>query len=429
MLESRRTQGSSQGNRAVEREEKSPLESLLQQAWLQSHRLKVQRRISSPPFPDVSLGMRNGSQPSSPVRSEKVPVLADCLDGQENLFFHKSRLDASTVFISRFALPELKCYSKKTDIPRSVSLLQWTQPGLGTGYGRSQGLKALGGSPTLSSESWTSKVGHFSGLTDSADISSGSVDFEGQTQPLASYLDAILMDENLEEEKSMLHETNAYQAMAKEISDLIGLESVVECEESDVVDFDSCWEGAESYNSQSGMCMLEESSAYQAMAKEIADLLSPDSTVPCNSGVSTDFSNNEIHVKADFRPTEEFAVRKMIEAYACLLSKHIADVSISSGNIDSSNEPVETNTILIYLDEDWKSYLQNLNRNFKPTSNLDFNRLLCGAGRSKALVDNVITSSSCGSLTELLYRYCYTPAIFQHFHCLGKNKVVHVANL
>ncbi|KAG0603505.1 hypothetical protein M758_10G098700 [Ceratodon purpureus] len=386
MLGNRRPEGSSQGNCA----EVSPLESLLQQAWLQSHRPKVQRRITSPsPLADVSLGRRSGSQSPSGVLSGRIPAQAVYQDGPEKLFFHKSRLDASTVFISRFALPELKCYSTKADIPRSVSLLQWNQPGSsGSGYGRPQALKSLGGSPTPSSESWTSTVRQFSGITESGDSSCGSVDFEGQTQPLASYLDTILMDENLEEEKSMLHETSAYQAMAKEISDLIGLDSVVEGEKSDVVGFDSCWDDPE-------CCLLEKSSAYQAMAKEISDLISPNSTA-CDSG-TTEVSNDEICVRVDFLPTEESAVRMMMEAYACVLSKHIADVSISSGY-------EETDTILIYVDEDWKLYLQNLNRNFKPTSNFDFNRLLCGAGRSKALGDNVVTSSACGTLTELLYR-------------------------
>ena len=389
----------------------SPLESLLHQAWLQSHRPKLQKRITSLPLVDVSLGRRNGSQSTSLMPSEKIIAQAGCQDGPENLYFHKSRLDESAVSILRFALPELKCYSTKTDIPRSVSLLQWAQPVPGAGYGRIQPLKLLGGSPTLSSENQISKVDHLFGATESGVISCGSVDFEGQTQPLASYFDAILMDENPEEEMSMLHETSAYQAMAKEISDLIGLESVAECEESDVVDFEGSWEDPE-------CCLLEKSSGYQAMTKEVSDLISPNSTV-CDSG-ATEFSDDEICVRADFRPTEEFAVRKMMEAYACVLSKHIADVSISSGNRDLRNEPVVTDTILIFLDEDWKSYLQNLNRDFKPTSNFDFNKLLCGAGRSKAAVDNIIPSSSCGTLTELLYRYFYPLAIFQCFDCLRK---------
>jgi hypothetical protein len=194
MRGSRRPERSSQENCA----EVSPLESLLQQAWLQSHRPKVQRRITSAPLADVPLGRRDGSQSSSVVHSEKIPARAGYQDGPEISFFHKTRLDASTVFISRFALPELKSYSTKTDIPRSVSLLQWTQPGPGTGYGLSQSLKSLGGSPTLSNETHTSMVGQFSGLTESGDSSSCSVDFEGQTPPLNSYLDAILMDENLD---------------------------------------------------------------------------------------------------------------------------------------------------------------------------------------------------------------------------------------
>lgn len=413
MLGSRRAEGSSEENLAAI----SPLESLLQQAWLQSHRPKLQRRIASAPLPDLLVGRRSGSQQStSPVVSEvmSAPVSPVCKEGPEKLFFHKSRPNVSTVLIPRFALPELKCYSQKTDIPRSVSLLQWTHPVPGAGNGRSQALKSLGGSPTLSSENRTGKSEHLSGITESGDSSSGSVDFEAQTTPLASYLDAILMDENLEEEKSMVHETSAYQAMAKEISGLIGLESGAECEESDVVDYEGCWEDAESCNAESEICMIEKSSAYQAMAKEIADLISPSSTL-CESG-ATECSNDEICVRDDFRPPDEITVRKIMGAYACVLSKHIADVSINFGNIDPRTS-TESDTILMYLDEDWRLYLRSLNQNFTPSSNFDFNRLLCGAGSSKASADNAVASSSCGSLTELLYRYCYTLGFVQSFHC------------
>jgi hypothetical protein len=101
MLGSRGPKGFAQESSA----EISPLESLLQRAWLQSHKPKVQRRISSAPVTDVSVGRRAGSQPSSPAFSGIISSQTD--DGEEpnNFFFHKSKLDASTVLISRFALP------------------------------------------------------------------------------------------------------------------------------------------------------------------------------------------------------------------------------------------------------------------------------------------------------------------------------------
>ena len=331
------------------------LESLLQQAWLQSHKPKVQRRIASAAAAaaaaDVSLERRGGSSSS---RTPEKP---------EKLLFHK-KSTTSTVFLSRFVLPQLNCYSTKTDIPRSVFTLPWN-------------------SPTLSIESGTSTL--FSGVTESGDSSSCSVDFEGggggetPRPALVSYLDAILMDE--EEEKQ--HETSAYQAMAKEISDLIGLESPTStpCED-DVVCFESCWKDRD-------CCLVEKTMAYQAMTKEISDLISPSSD-------SSEVSDAMIRVRMDSLPTEESAVRMIMEAYACILSKHIADLSI---NFDHR----ETDTILIHVDEEWKSYLQSLNQNFKPASNFDFNRLLCGAGKSKA-GSGLASSSACGSLTELLYR-------------------------
>jgi len=225
---------------------------------------------------------------------------------------------------------------------------------------------------------------------------------------LASYLDAILNDENLEEEQS-----SAYQAMAREISGLIGLESGAECEESDVVDYEGRWEDSESYNAESEIRMIEESSAYQAMAKEIAELISPSSTL-CDSG-TTECSNDEVCVRADFRPPDEITLQKIMEAYAYVLSKHIGDVSINFGSIDPSTS-TETDTILMYLDKDWILYLQSLNQDFTPSSNFDFNRLLCGSGRSKASAGNAVASSSRGSLTELLYRYCYTLAFILSLH-------------
>lgn len=97
----------------MRRSEASPLKRLLQRAWLQSHRPKVQRRITSAPLADVPLGRRDGSQSSSVVLSEKIPARAGYQDGPEISFFHKTRLDASTVFISRFALPELKVIQRR----------------------------------------------------------------------------------------------------------------------------------------------------------------------------------------------------------------------------------------------------------------------------------------------------------------------------
>lgn len=232
-------------------------------------------------------------------------------------------------------------------------------------------------------------------MTESGDSSSGSIDFEAQTKPLASYFDAILNEENLE------HENSAYQAMAKEISGLIGLGAGAECEEPNVIDCESGWEDAESYNAESEMRMIENSSAYQAMAKEIAELISPSPT-SCDSG-ATECSNSEICIRADFRPSEEKTLLTIMGAYACVLSDIIANFSINAGSGDSSSS-TETDTILKYLEEDWKLYLQSLNQNFTPSSNFDFNRLLCGAGASSTAAGNAVMSSSCGSLTELLYR-------------------------
>lgn len=400
MLGNRRGEGSSSRESCAE---VSPLESLLQQAWLQSHRPKVQKRITSAAPPsNVLLGRRSGPQSSAPEVSASV----GSEEGLEKFFFHKKRPNTSTVFIPRFALPELRCYSEKTDVPHSVASLQWNvrrvqgEPV----NGRSRASKSLGASPTLSSESRTWISGQHSCVTESGDCTSGSVDFEEQTQPLASYLDAFLMDENLEEESLLENESSAYRAISREISGLIGLENGADCEDPDVVDHGGCWEGAEVSNVELEASLIENSSAYQAMAKEIAELISPSARL-CDA--SDPVCPNEICVKDDFKPAEEFSVRKIMEAYAWVLSKTIADGSLSFGNHETRIS-TETDTILMYLDDEWRLYLQTLNQNFTPSSNFDFNRLLCGAGSSMGSDGSSVAVSTCGSLTELLYRYCWT---------------------
>lgn len=388
MLGSRGPKGFAQESSA----EISPLESLLQRAWLQSHKPKVQRRISSAPVTDVSVGRRAGSQPSSPAFSGIISSRTDDEEEPNNFFFHKSKLDASTVLISRFALPKLESYSERTFIPRIV---QWRVPS--AGYGRSQPLKSLVGSLSHSSESLSCITRHSSGVTESEHSSTGSVDFEGLTLPLepsSSFFDGIFNSENLEEENPLPYETGAYQAMSKEIADLIGLESSLESETSDIVEYESCWADSEPYRTEAEMSMLEQSSAYQDMAREISQLISPNPTV-ADAGKSKEF-------------TEELAALKMMEAYADILTKHIREVSISSGTDDSDSDSdsmfkyrtSEPDSILTYFDDDWRSYLQNINQNLTPTSNFDFNLLLCGAGGGS----NVSAASSCVTLTELLYR-------------------------
>ncbi|XP_024386838.1 scarecrow-like protein 14 [Physcomitrium patens] len=403
MLGSRKLEGPSQENSA----HISPLESLLHRAWLRTHKPKLRKSITSAPPTDVSVGKRESSQASLPVLSELVSGQVSNEDGQDQLYFHKSRLDASASFISRFVLPELKCYSQKTYIPKSVSTEQWIYRLPGVRYGLSQGLKSLSGSSTGLSRNRSSTVSQVSGVTQSEVSGSDSVDSEEHTQPLASYLEGILTEENLEEENTMLCKTSAYQGIAKEISDLIGLEVPTDPDGSDV-NSDRHWADVESHYTEEELRIVEKSSAYEAMTKEIAELISPPHS-DVHDALSAE-SSNEVYVsKSDFKPTMELAARKMIEAYTCMLSKHMADMSINTDNEDSKNRVANTDglnsSLLIYFDEDWRIYLHNLNQNFTPSSNFDFNMLLCGASLgSKTLEDNAVATTSGGSLTELLYK-------------------------
>ncbi|XP_024397051.1 scarecrow-like protein 14 [Physcomitrium patens] len=401
MVGTRRVEGSSQATHT----EISPLESLLQRAWLQTHKSKGSRRLSSAPLPDVADEKRGFSRIASlPAFSGTRFPRSDDQEESDKVYFHKSRLDASTVLVSRFSLPELTSYSSKTYVPLSVSLVQWTHSEPVAGHGLSQALKPLTKSSTESSETLSGQSRHSLGATESEVSSTSSVDFERQAQPMASFLGGILTDENLEEEN--LHETRAYQAIAKEIADLIGLNSSVETETSDIVDYESCWADAEPYRTEAEMHILEQSGAYQAMVKEIAELISPHPAVIDTD--ETDLSDGKASDSADFRPTEELAARGMMEAYSHILTRHLEDVAINSDSDAASTikyRTTETDTIVTYFNEDWKLYLQNLNQNFTPTSNFDFNLLLCGAVEgSKVSADNAVPSSSSGSLTELLYR-------------------------
>ena len=387
----------------------SPLESLLQRAWLQSHKPKVQRRTSSAPVTDVSVGRRGSLQSSSSAPPGTIYSQTDDEERPESFFFHKSRLDASTVLISRFALPKLESYSEKTFIPKIV---QWTCSVPSARYGRPRPLSSLVDSPPHSSVSPSCITRHSSGVTESEYSSPGSVDFEGQvtssSEPSSSFFDGIFNNENTEEEKPLPYETSAYQAMSKELADLIGLESSVESETSDIVGNENCWANSEPYRTEAEMTMLEQSSAYQAMEKEISELIAPNPLPMLDTGKS-----GIVISSRQFRPNEEMAALKMMEAYADILTKHIKDVSISSGSdLDSTvkHRATEPDSILPYFDDDWKSYLQSINQNFTPSSNFDFNLLICGAGGSKVSV-----ASSCGSLTELLYRYGYTIVTVQRF--------------
>lgn len=108
-----------------------PLESLLQQAWLQSQRPNVQRPSTDYGSPvDVPLVVERPSSQSSVSQSPPPPLLSGADSGgprdvekSEEAYFHKTRPEALTAdFLRRLAPPELNCFSQKVNIQKSSSL-------------------------------------------------------------------------------------------------------------------------------------------------------------------------------------------------------------------------------------------------------------------------------------------------------------------
>lgn len=377
----------------------SSLESQLQQAWLQSQIPKVQRRSVTASLSGLSGEKRaeltlNGVSGRSPDAS-----------GAENTYFHKTRTETvPPEFLRRFATPQLETISKKTDVPvpRSNSgPLPDIRNSPSTSYSTS--------ASTLFSSSDELSIGTQlctgEGVFDSVDfegVGSGSADLAGETEPLAQFLDDFLSNVELEEEKCMVQQTTAYQAMEKEIADLLAADSAVDgaCGSDDVDAHDRFWTNV-------AFTPNEESSEYKTMAKEIADLLSPQSTIIDDGGCEVLNDKSNISTESP-RPSEDEIAFMMMEGYTSMLSKHIQDVSICS-NVDYRKWITESDNI--QFDESCRSFLEvSDSEASSATSVFDFNVLLRSTGRMNLSAEIPSVPLPGTSITELLYRYCQTPA-------------------
>lgn len=383
----------------------STLESQLQQAWLQSQIPKVQRRSVTGSLSDRVFG----EKPSCSQSSAELPLNAvsgRAGDGSdvEKTYFHKSRPESvPSEFLRRFATPQLETISEKTDVPvpRSNSAPLPDSRNTSTvsdGFSHSTSASTL----FTSSDELNSIDSHHSmggGVFDSVDfdgIGCGSVDLAGQTEPLALFLDDILLNEELEEEKCLVQQTSAYQAMEKEIADLLAPDSAVDgaCDSDGVDEYDRFWTNVD-------FTSTEESSEYKAMAKEIADLLSPEPTIIDDGG--SEVLNDKSNTSTEFVPSEEDMALMMMEGYTSMLSKHIKDVSTCS-IVDYRTWITESDEIPIV--ESCRSYFEASSLDTSAsTSMFDFNLILRGTGRLNLSRESALAPLPGTSMTELLYRY------------------------
>jgi hypothetical protein len=390
----------------------SSLEELLQEAWMRSQMPKVQRRSVSAPIVDVSVEKRASSQPSAELLWGVVSGRAGDVDELAETYFHKTRSDWSSEVLEKPAPPRLESFSEKTDVPRSSSS-NFTVTSRGSGSAST----SVAGSSSQDSRSTTFSTGDslwsdvqtptIEDVLDGLDFegaNSGYADLAAQTEPLANFFDDYLTDVHLEDEKSLVQETSAYDAMAQEIAALLGPSAapVDESGEPEVVEEEqeNYWSNAEYLED---ICEVEKSSEYQAMAKEIAELLSSEGDAERPAAV-----NEANSIGGVVCPTEEQTTLKMMEGYTRMLSKHIMDLHgvSSSDNVDYRSWITESDKLDYGLDEAWAAYLESLL--VKASSSAIENRLHllpCGPEWALALSQTSADIPPGITMTELLYRY------------------------
>jgi len=376
----------------------SSLESQLQQAWLQTQMPKVQRRSVTASLSGASGEKRACSQSSA---EPPLSAVSGHASDAEKTYFHKTRPETvpAAEFLRRFTTPQLETISEKTDVPvpRSSSAPLFESrisPSTISDGSNNSASTHISSSDELSIDSQHCMGG---GAIDSVDfegLGSGLADLEGETEPLVLFLDDILTNEDLEEEKCHVQETDAYQAMEKEISELLAPVDGA-CDSNSVDAYDAFWTNVD-------FIPAEESSEYKAMAKEIADLLSPEST--CIDDGGTEVVNDKSNASAEYVPSEEDMTIIIMEGYTSMLSKHIKDVSTCS-NVDYRTWITESDEIP--LNESYRSFMEAPHLELSAaTSGFDFNLLLRGTGRANLSPERPLSPVT--SMTELLYRYGHT---------------------
>lgn len=342
----------------------SSLESQLQHAWLQSQLPKVRRSVSAP-VASVRASVE------VPVGSVSSRAGGDA-GGLEKTYFHKSRGDVASELLRKLATPQLETISEKTNIPP----LRHSAP-------NSEFSETNSSWSLFTTSDDVSEQSVHTGVFDVVDfecIGSGSADLAGETEPLALFLDDILTNEQLEEDKSTI-QTSAYHAMEKEIAELLSPDSVSN-------DYDRFWTNVE-------FAPSEESGEYKAMAKEIAELLSSESTT-LDDPPEVVNEEGSTSTRTQFPPSEEVLAFKMMERYTSMLSRHIRDVSCSDGDVDYRKWVTESDEI--QFDDSWRSYLE-CDQTSATAPLFNFNVPLRGPAGA--------TENGTLSITELLYKCAF----------------------
>ena len=370
----------------------SSLEGLLQQTWLQSQsRIKVPRRSVSDPLTE-----KRTSSPSFArlVSGSSSGGVGEAAKGSEEAYFHKARPEEVPEFLRRRATPRLVSYSKKNQLPRSRSTSQAVES-------RSSVSQDSATSSTFSSSGSEHSSGTSGGVENGPHASMGALFDAADSEVVESetnrYLEDFLNHERLDLEKCLVQLTTAsYSKRILSTDDLLSPYFAADDASGFVAE---CWNSAQ-------MQRLENSSAYQVMAKEIASLISsePNSLDAAECQSEEHDSTNE----SPFAPTDELAALKIMEGFTSMMSKHIEDVSASNADLVDSRTWIteDADRIDANFDDDWKAYFDDWHQSLLKTSSLD-SSLFHGANLSHDGSEMTFPLSS--HMMDLLYRYGLAP--------------------
>ena len=242
--------------------EVSPLTAQLQQAWLQTQMPKLQKRTfmsgSSAPRQPSRLSPSSGPiAEQSALKSlssifpelanipeEKKPMISSVFkDGEEPVplpaVLQNRKKDCLGIMFVDYSILEKEAKHKGPQTKRSISASHVQRSSGSLDFSDSGHLSSshsFSGSTQRAESHAPSEDSLYPTRSGSQDTYDAPKDFreldpesaakvEGETRPLFSYLSDMLMDETVDDRKCMFVEMSAYQAMAKELGDLIGDDS------------------------------------------------------------------------------------------------------------------------------------------------------------------------------------------------------------
>lgn len=240
----------------------SPLTAQLQQAWLQTQMPKLQKRTfmsgSSTPRQPSRLSPSSGpiaEQSAHKSLSSIFPELANIPEEKKPMIssvfkageepgplpdvVQNIRRDCLGIMFVDYSALEKEAKHKGPQTKRSISAshVQSSSGSLDfSDLGHLSSSHSFSGSTQRAESHSPSEDSIYSRRSGSQDTYDAPKEFqeldpestatvEGESRPLFSYISDMLMDESVEDRKCMFVEMSAYQAMAKELGDLIGDDS------------------------------------------------------------------------------------------------------------------------------------------------------------------------------------------------------------